>query len=56
VRTLTQRTASAAHEIDELITRARVTIEQGALLCADAGSAMDGVVAAGAKCSGLTKT
>ncbi|AOJ06809.1 methyl-accepting chemotaxis protein [Burkholderia mayonis] len=46
VRSLAQRSASAAREIDGLIASARSTIEQGARLCADVGTAMDEVVAA----------
>ncbi|WP_245639922.1 methyl-accepting chemotaxis protein [Paraburkholderia heleia] len=46
VRSLAQRSASAAREIDQLITSARSTIEQGARLCAHVGATMDEVVAA----------
>ncbi|PXX03470.1 methyl-accepting chemotaxis protein [Paraburkholderia tropica] len=46
VRSLAQRSASAAREIDALLTSARSTIEQGTRLCTHVGSAMDEVVAA----------
>jgi methyl-accepting chemotaxis protein len=46
VRSLAQRSASAAREIDALLTSARSTIEQGTRLCAHVGTAMDEVVAA----------
>jgi methyl-accepting chemotaxis protein len=46
VRSLAQRSAGAAREIDALITSARSTIEHGTRLCDDVGTAMDEVVAA----------
>jgi len=46
VRSLAQRSANAAREIEDLITNARGAIEKGARLCADVGTAMDDVVAA----------
>ncbi|WP_114812994.1 methyl-accepting chemotaxis protein [Paraburkholderia kururiensis] len=46
VRSLAQRSAAAAQEIEALIGSARGTIANGAQLCTDVGSAMDEVVSA----------
>lgn len=46
VRSLAQRSAIAAREIEDLIANARSAIEKGARLCEDVGTAMDNVVAA----------
>ncbi|WP_199540992.1 methyl-accepting chemotaxis protein [Paraburkholderia kururiensis] len=46
VRSLAQRSAQAAREIEALIGSARGTIAEGARLCTDVGSAMDEVVSA----------
>ncbi|WP_322067017.1 methyl-accepting chemotaxis protein [Burkholderia ubonensis] len=46
VRSLAQRSASAAREIEGLIAGAHSTIEKGTRLCADVGTAMDEVVVA----------
>ena len=44
VRTLAQRSASAAKEIKELIARSVQTVDAGALLVDEAGATMDGIV------------
>src|SRR5471032_1482457 len=46
VRTLAQRSASAAKEIKELIARSVQTVDAGALLVDEAGATMDGIVKA----------
>lgn len=54
VRSLAQRSASAAREIGGLITSARKTIESGAQLCADVGAAMTEMVKAAQEVSELS--
>jgi len=46
VRTLAQRSASAAREIKELIGQSVETVETGARLVSEAGATMDGIVSA----------
>ncbi|MDC8759390.1 methyl-accepting chemotaxis protein [Janthinobacterium fluminis] len=53
VRTLAQRSATAAHEIKALIAHSVATVETGSKLVDEAGTTMDGIVAAVKQVAGI---